>query len=125
MDGAVRPSTVRANTSPITANSTRLRASHDTLAPRSSITTSPRAEGPIAAIAGRSMPGSVLMTILASASSAPVLPAVTTPEASPPATASMATRIDELRTRSAAVGFMSLPTTSGACRTVHAAAARR
>ena len=48
MLGAVRPSTVRANTSPMTANSTRLRASHCTLAPRSSITTSPRAEGPIA-----------------------------------------------------------------------------
>ena len=41
------------------------------------------------------MPGSVLMTILASASSAPVLPAETTPDASPPATASIATRIDD------------------------------
>ena len=71
------------------------------------------------------MPGSVLMTILASASSAPVLPAVTTPEASPLATASIATRIDEPRMRSAAVGFMSLPITSGAWRIVQAAAARR
>ena len=48
MVGAVSPSTVRANTSPITANSTRLRTSHCTLAPRSSMTTSPRADGPIA-----------------------------------------------------------------------------
>ena len=77
--GAVSPSTVRANMSPMTANSTRLRVSQATFAPRSSITTSPRADGPIAAIAGRSMPGSDLMTILASASSAPVLPAETTP----------------------------------------------
>ena len=44
------------------------------------------------------MPGSVLMTILARASSAPVLPAVTTPDASPLATASIATRIEEPRT---------------------------
>ncbi len=123
MLGAVRPSTVRANMSPMTANCTRLRASHCTLAPRSSITTSPRAEGPIAAIAGRSMPGSVFSTILASAIRAPVFPAETTPAASPAETASIASRIEACRMRSAAVGFMSLAITSGASRTVQAAAA--
>ena len=124
MVGAGRPRTVRANTSPMMANSTRLRASHCTLAPRSSMTTSPRAEGAMAAIAGRSMPGSVLMTIFASASSAPVLPADTTPEASPWATASMARRIEEPRTRNAAVGFISLSTTAGAWRMVQDACTR-
>ncbi len=79
------------------------------------MTTSPRAEGPIAAIAGRSIPGSDLMTILDSASSAPVLPAETMPAASPAATASIATRMEALaRLRNAAVGFMSSPITSGA-----------
>ncbi len=80
--------------------------------------TSPRAEGPIAAIAGRSIPATVLRLILASASSAPVLPAETTPSASPLATVSMASRMEESRTRSAAVGFMSLEIADGACRTV-------
>ena len=88
------------------------------------MTMSPRADGPIAAMAGRSMPGSVLMTILDSASSAPVLPAETTPDASPPATASMARRMEARRTRKAAVGFMSPGILSGVCRTVQAAAAR-
>ena len=124
MLGAVRPSTVRANTSPMIANSTRLRASQATLAPRSSITTSPRAEGPIAAIAGRSIPGSVFITITPNASRAPVLPAETTPDASPAATASTATRIEAPRTRRAAVGLMSLPITSLAWRTVQMPAAR-
>ena len=64
------------------------------------------------------------MTILASASSAPVLPAETTPAASPLATASIATRIEALRMRSAAVGLRSLLMVSGAWRTVQAAAAR-
>ena len=121
MVGAGRPSTVRANTSPMTANSTRLRTSHCTLAPRSSITTSPRAEGPMAAMAGRSIPGKALITIFASASNAPVLPADTTPDASPPATASMATRMEDARTRRAAVGFISLEMASGACRIVQEA----
>ena len=79
----------------------------------------------MAAIAGRSMPGSVFSTILASVSNAPVLPAETTPEASPAATASIATRIEDWRRRNAAVGFMSSPMTSGAWRTVQAALARR
>ena len=121
--GAGRPSTTRANASPITANSTRLRLSQATLAPRSSITTSPRADGLIAAIAGRSIPGMVLTTILASASSAPELPADTTPCASCRATASIATRMEESRSRNAAVPFISLVMTAVACRTVQTARA--
>ena len=65
------------------------------------------------------------MTIFASASSAPVLPAETTPDASPAATASIASRIDAWRWRSAAVGLASLLMTSGAWRSVQAPAARR
>ena len=61
----------------------------------------------MAASAGRSISGSVLMTILASAISAPVLPAETTPCTSPAATASMASRMDEPRIRNAKVGFIS------------------
>ena len=83
------------------------------------MTTSPRADGPIAAMAGRSIPGSVLSTILASASSAPVLPAETTPAASPAATASMASRIEAARMRSAAVGLSrcrSRPARGARCR---------
>ena len=64
------------------------------------------------------MPGNVLMTILANASNAPVFPAEITPAASPADTASMASRMEEFRSRKAAVGFMSPPTTSGACRIV-------
>ncbi len=124
IDGAVKPSTVRANTSPISANSTRLRLSQAMFAPRSSITTSPRAEGKIAAIAGRSIPGSVFSTILASVISAPVLPALTTPAASPAATASIASRMDAARTRRAAVGFMSPAIDSAVCRMVQAVRAR-
>ncbi len=105
------------------ANSTRLRLSQATLAPRSSITTSPRADGLIAASAGRSIPGMVLMTILASASMAPELPADTTQSASPRATASMVSRMDESRMRSAAVPLVSLLITPGACRVVHIARA--
>ena len=92
----------------MTANSTRLRASQARLAPRSSITTSPRDEGDSAAIAGRSIPPMVRSTTLASASMAPVFPADTTPCAWPAATASIATRMDASRSRSAAVGLVSL-----------------
>ena len=83
------------------------------------MTMSPRDVGAIAAIAGRSIPGNVLTTILASASSAPVFPAETNPAASPLATASIASRIDEVRIRSAAVGFISGATTVAAWRSVH------
>ena len=88
------------------------------------MTTSPRAEGAIAAMAGRSIPGRVLMTTTASASSAPVLPAETIPAASPAATASIAMRIEAPRSRSAAVGLISFAITSGAWRTAQAPAAR-
>ncbi len=76
-------------------------------APRSSITTSPRADGVRAAKAGRSTPGKVLITILANAKRAPVLPADTTPPASPFATESIASRMEASLSRSAAVGFIS------------------
>ena len=88
------------------------------------MTTSPRAEGPTPAIAGRSIPGRVFSTIFAIASSAPVLPAVTTPAAWPCATASMARRMEEVRLRRAAVGFISLAIESGVWRSVLAAATR-
>ena len=78
----------------------------------------------MAASAGRSIPGNAFSTILASASKAPVLPADTTPAASPPATASIAIRIDVPRNRTAEAGFMSLPTTSRASRMSECAAAR-
>ena len=72
---------MRAKALPITANCTRFSVSHSTLAPRSSITLSPRRVGNSAAIAGRSIPGSVFNTIFAIAISAPVLPAETTQSA--------------------------------------------
>ena len=89
------------------------------------MTTSPRAEGPIPAIAGRSMPGSDFSTILPKASKAPVLPAETSPEASPLATASIASRIEDWRMRTAAAAFMSLEIVSAAWRIVQTALARR
>ena len=88
--GLVTPSTARANTSPMTANWTRLSASHSLLAPRSRNTASLRRVGISEAIAGRSMPGRVLSTNLASAMSAPVLPADTAALARPAFTASIA-----------------------------------
>src|ERR1700722_14306553 len=81
--GWVTPSTVRANTSPSSANCTRFSESHSTFAPRSSITLSLRSVGMKEAIAGRSMTGIILSTNFAIAISAPVLPADTTQPASP------------------------------------------
>jgi hypothetical protein len=105
------------------ANWSRFSASHSMLAPRSSMTLSPRRVGKNDAIAGRSMPGSVLNTIFAVAISAPVLPAETMPCASPAATASMARRMLELRPlRSAVEGLSSLVMTSVVCRIVDTAA---
>ena len=79
----------------------------------------------MAASAGRSISGSVFTTILASAISAPVLPAETTPADSRAATLSMAMRMELLRPcRSAAVGFISEEMTSGAWRIMQAFAAR-
>ncbi len=117
--GSSVPSTVREKTLPMTAKSTRLCASHCTLAPRSSITVSPRRVGKNEAMAGRSMPGKVFSTILAMAMRAPVLPAETTPSARPSSTASMARRILELRPlRSATDGRSPSLTTSSQWTTV-------
>ena len=66
------------------------------VAPRSSTTESPRVVGQIAAIAGRSMPGSMRRQNRAIAISAPVLPADTATSASPFLTASIASHIDEV-----------------------------
>ena len=82
------------------------------------MTTSPLAEGAIAAIAGRSIPFKVFSTILESARSAPVLPAEMTPAASPASTASSARRNEESRTLSAAVGLISLGIRAPAWRSV-------
>ena len=81
---------------PITASAIRCCASPPMVAPRSSITESPRAVGQIAAIAGRSMPGSMRRQNRAIAISAPVLPAETATSASPFLTASIASHIDEV-----------------------------
>src|SRR3546814_3731906 len=51
--GSLRPSTERAKALPITAKSMRFSASQFTLAPRSSITDSPRSVGKNDAMAGR------------------------------------------------------------------------
>ena len=116
---------MRAKALPITANCTRFSASHSILAPRSSITLSPRRVGNSAAIAGRSIPGSVFSTNFAIAISAPVLPAETTQSARPSATASIASRMLERRpARSAIDGLASSSTTSGVWCTVAALASR-
>ena len=86
--GASRPSSTWAKTLPMTANSARLSASHSRLAPRSSITVSPRAVGRNEASAGRCAPSSMRMANIEMASSAPVLPAETTVSARPSAAAS-------------------------------------
>ncbi len=58
---------------------------------------SPRSVGHSAAIAGRSMPGSILRLNLAIAISAPVLPADTIMSASPFFTASIASHIEDFQ----------------------------
>ena len=88
--GFAMPSTARAKTSPITANCTRLAASHSAFAPRSRNTVALRRVGISEAIAGRSIPGRVLSTNLESAIRAPVLPADTAAAARPSFTASIA-----------------------------------
>ena len=66
-------------------------------------------------MAGRSIPGTVFSTTFAIAMSAPVLPAETTPAASPLRTASIALRMLEFRPlRSAVEAFSSAETTPGA-----------
>ena len=91
--GSRTPRTLRAKTSPITANCASVAESQSILAPRSSITLSPRTVGKTDPIAGRPIPGRVLSVTLASAMSAPVLPAETTPSAVFSPTASMASRM--------------------------------
>ena len=79
-------------------------------APRSSTIDSPRTVGQRAAIAGRSMPAMVLSWNLASAISAPVLPAETARSASPRLTASIASDIEDFQRpwRSAWLGLASI-----------------
>ncbi len=126
MDGAVRPSTVRANTSPMMANCTRLRTSHCTLAPRSSITS--------VAAGGRSDGGHGRPVDTPAASSARSWPSVNRAHRCclrrrrrrlrrrPLRRSRCASRIAGRAT--AAVGFMSPVITSAACRTVQAAPGR-
>ena len=109
MLGLGRPSTVRAKTSPMMANSTKLRSSHWILAPRSSITHSDSSVGRTVAIAGRVIPGNVLRASFAMAIKAPVLPAETKPAASPRLTASMASPMEEPRPLRRAADGLSSP----------------
>ena len=88
---------MRAVAAPITARSTRCSASAPIEAPTSSTIDSPRKVGHSAAIAGRSMPGSVLRLNFDIAISAPVLPPDTTMSASPFFTASMASHIEDFQ----------------------------
>src|SRR6476660_4159494 len=81
---------------PITASRARCCASPPMVAPRSSTTESPRRVGHTAAIAGRSIPGSVRRLKRAIAISAPVLPADTATSASPFLTASIASHIEDV-----------------------------
>ena len=73
---------------------------------------SPRSVGQIAAIAGRSMPGSGFRQNFAIAISAPVLPAETAAPASPSRTACMERHMDDFQRplRSAWLGLSSICT---------------
>ena len=97
-----RPSRTCAKTLPMTANWARLSASHSRLAPRSSMTLSPREVGRNEASAGRCAPSSMRMANIEMASSAPVLPADTTVSARPWAAASTASHMLDLRRRRSA-----------------------
>ena len=123
--GRSSPSTVRANAAPITANCTRLVASHSVLAPRSSITDSDFSVGSTAARAGRSMPGMVRSENSDIAIRAPVLPAETAALALPCFTASMAMPIDVVRARRRAWLGLSLMATTSSLWMTSARAARR
>mmetsp|Transcript_1251 Transcript_1251/g.3584 ORF Transcript_1251/g.3584 Transcript_1251/m.3584 type:complete len:264 (-) Transcript_1251:693-1484(-) len=123
--GSSMPSTADTSALPITANCSRFSAAESTLAPRSStVVKRPAAFGITAAIAGRSIPSSVLSKTLATAISAPVLPADTQAWASagspsrPGRSCWIATRIDEsrLRRRATSIGS-SIVTTSLAATT--------
>ncbi len=95
---------------PMTARSTRCASSAPIEAPTSSTTDSPLSVGQSAAMAGRSMPGSIFRLKRAIAISAPVLPAETATSASPFFTASMASHIDDFQRpwRSAWLGLSSM-----------------
>ena len=77
----------------------------------------PLSVGHSAAIAGRSMPGSIFRLNLAIAISAPVLPADTATSASPFLTASMASHIEDFQRplRSAWLGLSSIRTATSVC----------
>ncbi len=120
-------STAETSALPIAANCTSCSGVQFTFAPRSSIVTTPFFVGSCAAIAGRSMPGSVFSTKRAMPISAPVLPADTHPCATPSLTRLIATRIDEsfLR-RSASAGGSSISITSlAACTRMRSRAGDR
>ena len=113
MVGLSIPSIAVTRALPITANCTRCSGVQLTLAPRSSTVVSPFFVGSCDAIAGRSIPGSVLSTKRAMAISAPVLPAETQACALPSLTRLIATLIDEsFFFRSASAGGSSIVTTS-------------
>ncbi len=95
--GVSMSNTMRAIAAPMTARSTRCWASAPIEAPTSSTIDSPRVVGHIAAIAGRSISGSMRRQTFAIAISAPVLPAETAQSASPRLTASIARHIEETR----------------------------
>ncbi len=117
--GRSMPSTAVTSALPMTANWTSCSGVQLTFAPRSSTVVSPCFVGSWEAIAGRSMPGSVLSTKRAMAISAPVLPAETQACADPSLTRLIATRIDEsFFLRSASAGGSSIATTSLAAWTV-------
>ncbi len=82
---------------PISARSTRWRASAPIEAPRSSTIARPFNVGQTAAMAGRSISAMVLSPSLAITISAPVLPAETATSASLRLTASMASHIDDFQ----------------------------
>ena len=86
----------------------------------------PFSVGHSAAIAGRSMPGSMRRLNLAIAISAPVLPADTATSASPFFTASMASHIDDFQRplRSAWLGLSSMRTATSVCTSRQAALRR-
>ena len=117
--GRSRSNSTLAIALPMTASATRWCASPPIVAPRSSTTESPRRVGHTAAIAGRSMPGSMRRLNRAIAISAPVLPADTATSASPFLTASIASHIEEVLRprRSAWLGLSSMLTATSVWKT--------
>ena len=110
---------MRAIAAPMIARSIRCCASAPIVAPTSSTIDSPRRVGHIAAIAGRSIGGSICRHIFAIAISAPVLPAETTQSASPFFTASIARHIEDVRRpdRNAWLGLSVILTATSQCTT--------